>query len=99
MSDAEKTKKTSIGKAERKANLRRQFAERAIQGKEGIGWRLLFLFFRFLDIENRSVGGWIVLLIVFMVIFYLLDEILTHFGIIAPIEERDPCRQYRYSGC
>ena len=99
MSDAEKTKETSIGPAERRANLQRQFAERAIQGKEGIWWRLLHLFFRFLDIENRSTGGWIRLFIVFMILFYLLDETLTHFGITAPIEERDPCRQYRYSGC
>ena len=99
MSDAEKIKKTSIGEAERKANLRRQFAERAIQGREGIWWRFLFLFFRFLDIENRSTWGWIWLFIVFMVMFYLFDEILTYFGIIAPIEERDPCRQYRYSDC
>ena len=99
MSDAEKTEKTSIGEAERRANLRRQFAERAIQGREGIWWRFLFLFLRFLDIENRSTWGWIWLFIVFMVMFYLFDEILTYFGIIAPIEERDPCRQYRYSDC
>ena len=99
MSDAEKTKETSIGPAERRANLQRQFAERAIQGKEGIWRRLLHLFFRFLDVENRSTWGWIRLFIVFMVMYYLFNEILAHFGILAPIEERDPCRQWRYSDC
>ena len=92
MSDAEKTKKTSIGKAERKANLRRQFAERAIKGNEGIGWRLLFLFFRFLDIENRSVGGWIVLLIVFLAAVWILNVTLEHFGVTPPFEEREAYR-------
>ena len=96
MSDAEKTKKTSIGEAERKANLRRQFAERAIQGKEGIWWRLLHLFFRFLDIENRSIGGWISLFIVFMAAVWILNHTLEHFGITPPFEERGPY-QLRYS--
>ena len=82
MHDGEKTKKTSIGEAERKANLQRQFAEIAIQGKEGVGVRLLFLFFRFLDIENRSIGGWIRLFIVFMAAVWILNITLEHFGII-----------------
>ena len=74
MNDTEKTKKRSIGEAEQRANLQRQFAESAIQGKEGIWWRILFLFFRFLDIENRSIGGWISLFIVFMVAFWILNH-------------------------
>ena len=96
MSDAEKTKETSIGPAERRANLQRQFAERAIQGKEGIALRLFFLFFRFLNIENRSIGGWIWLFIVFMVAVWILNHTLEHFGITPPFEERGPY-QLRYS--
>ena len=96
MSDTEKTKKTSIGEAERRANLQRQFAERAIQSKEGIWWRILFFFFRFLDIENRSIGGWISLFIVFMAAVWILNHTLEHFGITPPFEERGPY-QLRYS--
>ena len=96
MSDTEKTKKTSIGEAERRANRRRQFAETAIQGKKGIWWRILFPSFKFLDIENRSIGGWISLFIVLMAAVWILNHTLEHFGITHPFEERGPY-QLRYS--
>ena len=97
MSDAEKTEKTSIGEAQQRANLQRQFEERAIQGKEGIWWRLFCISSRFL--QNRSPAELIVLFIVFMVAMFFLDITLEHFGISQQFEERDPCGQYRYSGC
>ena len=74
------------------ANLRREL----YRAKKESGGVSCSSFFRFLDIENRSIGGWISLFIVFMAAVWILNHTLEHFGITPPFEERGPY-QLRYS--
>ena len=50
-------------------------------------------------LEKLPTSQWILLFIVFVAAVFILDEILTHFGILAPREERCPERMYRYNDC